>query len=421
MKKGRPGISLALAIPLIVLATSSRPAAASTRPPRDLSLRQGHWTAWEAPAIPDGAQVHIIVKGDTLWDLAAENLGDPFLWPQIWDLNRYVLDSHWIYPGDPLVMPGPLTVVADETMPEKVEPAADSDAEDQADAVGVPPEVALLPPEDASGRPAAGKWKKIDPDSAANHAEMLCAGYILPARWESDVFIYAGEEEQKLAYGTGDVVYINRGLSSGVKPGDSFFVVHEESEVTHPVSGHHLGYLVRRMAQVQVMAVQEETSTVEIVDGCDTVHLGFGLVEYSDLTSPKIKETGLERYGVEDNGAPKGRVIFTKDRRRAVGEGDIVYIDLGREDGVEVGDYLMIYRDGATDQRPNEAGFIRRRYNHRSSIPVFNTRKLPRGKTIPRRMLGQMVILASAEHTSTVKIMSSWREIYRGDEVQILN
>ncbi len=48
--------------------------------------------------------VHTIVKGDTLWDLAAHYLGDPFLWPQIWERNPYIKDSHWIYPGDPMVI-----------------------------------------------------------------------------------------------------------------------------------------------------------------------------------------------------------------------------------------------------------------------------------------------------------------------------
>jgi hypothetical protein len=50
------------------------------------------------------APVHTIVKGDTLWDLAAHYLGDPFLWPQIWERNPYIKDSHWIYPGDPVVI-----------------------------------------------------------------------------------------------------------------------------------------------------------------------------------------------------------------------------------------------------------------------------------------------------------------------------
>ena len=30
---------------------------------------------------------------------------NPYLWPQIWDQNRYITDAHWIYPGDPSSCP----------------------------------------------------------------------------------------------------------------------------------------------------------------------------------------------------------------------------------------------------------------------------------------------------------------------------
>ena len=65
-----------------------------------------HWSRYKYPeTIPDGATYYIIERGDTLWDLSAKFLGNPFLWPQIWDQNRYITDAHWIYPGDPLIMP----------------------------------------------------------------------------------------------------------------------------------------------------------------------------------------------------------------------------------------------------------------------------------------------------------------------------
>ena len=79
-------------------------------PPAHLFFVNGHWTAWEAPPTPEGAKVHIVVPGDTFWALAATDLGNPYLWPQIWNENKYIRDAHWIYPGDPIVLvPGGLT------------------------------------------------------------------------------------------------------------------------------------------------------------------------------------------------------------------------------------------------------------------------------------------------------------------------
>src|SRR5439155_12430571 len=64
-------------------------------------------------SFPEGAQIHVIVKGDTLWDLANTHFQNPYLWPQIWNENRYILDSHWIYPGDPILLPPRPTVVSE--------------------------------------------------------------------------------------------------------------------------------------------------------------------------------------------------------------------------------------------------------------------------------------------------------------------
>ena len=64
-------------------------------------------TSESEPADQDAT--YVIKKGDTLWDLAFKFLGDPFQWPRIWELNRYIANPDLIYPGNRLVIPGRTT------------------------------------------------------------------------------------------------------------------------------------------------------------------------------------------------------------------------------------------------------------------------------------------------------------------------
>jgi len=66
------------------------------------------------PSLASGQEIaagqqgtHTVVKGNTLWHLAEHYLGNPFLWPLIYEANTdRIADPHWIYPGQVFIIPG---------------------------------------------------------------------------------------------------------------------------------------------------------------------------------------------------------------------------------------------------------------------------------------------------------------------------
>ncbi|MFZ6816048.1 LysM peptidoglycan-binding domain-containing protein [Undibacterium sp. Rencai35W] len=50
--------------------------------------------------LPDAPDKHVVVKGDTLWDISAKFLSNPWCWPEVWGMNRdEIRNPHWIYPN----------------------------------------------------------------------------------------------------------------------------------------------------------------------------------------------------------------------------------------------------------------------------------------------------------------------------------
>lgn len=348
----------------------------ATTPPKNLKKVGDHWTPWDPP--PAGPDAYIIQKGDTLWDLAGKWFSDPFLWPQIWDENRYILDSHWIYPGDPLVVPGRPTVVPTEGVPPVAEVPDQGEAEEMggegegevAEVVEPPP--APLPP-------------PLEP--MADDADLYCTGTIESNLPEPSLWI-AGRDIERTIVGEGDVVFLNRGLESGLRAGDELVVLRRIGEVKHPTTGDTLGTMVRNLGKVRVMLAHEGSATAVIEMSCEDIHDGDELAPWRDVPVPMLASLPeFDRWDPTPSGGPQGHVVATRDDLDAVGDGYVIFTDLGQT-VVTPGDVVTLYRAREGD--------------------------------LPRQNLGQAVILTVGPATSTAKIVVAVRESHIGDEVEVL-
>lgn len=75
-------------------------------------------------------KVHVVVKGDCLWDLAGYYYNNPFIWRNIYNANMdKIKDPHWIYPGQEFIIPD---VPADQAVSPAEEPVEETAVQETA-------------------------------------------------------------------------------------------------------------------------------------------------------------------------------------------------------------------------------------------------------------------------------------------------
>jgi hypothetical protein len=373
------------------------PAAAADRPPRDLHMVGDHWTAWDPPtSFPEGATVYTIVSGDTLWDLAARYYGDPYLWPQLWEQNRYILDAHWIYPGDPLLIDVEVTT-------------ADEYAESVADSAG--PAAPEAEPEDPFRGILTADQVAGPPVPLGAESDIYCSGYLGPPDEEFPYALIGSEhgalrprlgpspgtgyattfesnvETVRFDLATGDVVYLDGGREAGLEPGQVLEAVLPADLVTHPLDHRRVvGRYYDTRGRVRVLSVQEETAIGEILEACGPINVGFRLRPFEIQPVPLGRTTRMRPLNFpvpEEALADAPAIVWSEDRFVSMGQGNLVYIDRGAAQDVLPGDVFTIYRR-------NQEG-------------------------LPPVVLGELAVLSVEQETALGRIMESRYVVYVGD------
>jgi LysM repeat protein len=368
------GICLALGPAMAQEASAPEPAAAKGEGPLvGPATISPHWSKYTFPtSVAEGAPYHIVQKGDTLWDLAQRYLGSPYLWPQIWDQNKYITDAHWIYPGDPLLLPQ-VAVVAQQA--------------GQPGAEGMPEEQAGMPGEAAPGAEGAAA-SRLYP--ITEEGSLRCAGYVT-TQPEDDSLVIIGSEQgaDKVAFGDRDILYLNKGSDAGVKTGDVYMAQFNAYKVKHPATGKVLGTKIQPTGWVRVVLVEEKSATVVVDHACMDMHAGDYLRPFQPVNVPLAMREPPPSGLTPPSGKAQGYVVDLSEDATIAATGNLVTIDLGSKDGIAPGNTLLAYRAVYP------------------SVPS------------PRRILGAMAVVAVRESTATAKITYANAAITNGDRVEL--
>ncbi len=314
--------------------------------------------------------IHVVVKGDTLWDICEGLYGNPWVWPKVWQLNPHITNPHWIYPGTELLVyyeipKGFETVTAIEEAAPKPE---------------LEPEVTPTP------RPPPPPLPPKAPTLTFSEIDQV--GFITPFRPKGDGVIL-GEQRQRKLIGAADKIYLQFQKSAETEMGDRFFVFTTSEIIKHPVTNKEVGYLNTILGVVEVTEVSAEFAKASVISSYESISPGDKLMPYKKRSGEITLEAGAEPI--------EGNIILSKGDTFIIGDRQIVFIDLGEADDIKAGNRFEVFRE------PKAEG------------PFSSEVKL----VLSAEPIGELLVLAVEQETAAALVTRALHEFTPGERIRL--
>ncbi len=316
------------------------------------------------PMAPDAPARYVVQPGDTLWDISAKFLTDPWYWPEIWHINPQVANPHLIYPGDELA----LTWVDGKP---QVTLATSG-------ATRLSPRVRVNPLTDAV--------RAIPYDRVA--AFMSRPSVLSTEQVKGAPYVAYGRDD-RLASAVGNDIYVRR--LSNSKVGNRYSIYHLADELKDPDDGDVLGYQGVYTGEADVKRLGDP-STLLVVDSARETLEG-------DILLPVAGDAKMDFIPRPPAKKIDGKVMSVIDDRTVVAQHDIIIINRGARDGLEPGHVLTIWQAGEQ---------VRDTTDHAVS----------RTMETPEERMGVFMVFKTYDRLSYGLALESEREIEIGDTVR---
>jgi hypothetical protein len=184
---------------------------------------------------------------------------------------------------------------------------------------------------------------------------------------------------EKILQSDSDLIFINKGKADGLEIGQVFLVLEVGDKIGN------FGYLAQKRGRAHVTFLEERRAVARLEKSCGRVMVGNYLVPFEEKEGLLGKDMGFEAFS-EGGSGPIGNIIYLERDYNQIGSGGYAIIDLGEDNGIQIGQQLTIYRT------------IR--------------------KDLPREGIGNLVVIETRAKTATIKVLSCSDAIRRGMQVQ---
>jgi LysM domain-containing protein len=398
-------------------------------PPKNLTVRpDGHVSANQDPANPEKFEVHVVKQGETLSGIAGEVLKNPRLWPQLWEQNEHIINPHWIYPNDKILIQ-PVVEVSQAKPPEP-EPVPEPAPEPPPRRTQLPPPP--QPPQPSRPAPPAFVVEPQKPVAEIKYDDLYCSGTVRTTHLPEDLKVISKFDATGAVLATDtEYVYLSQGSEDGMRAGNVYQVMRPTKTLTNPYgrskNDRNLGTHYLDVGQIRVVLVQPDYSLARVLHNCgDAVEVGDFLLPFQRLVVPAPSRPRPFSPTMTTTSGIHGMIVTTKNvllnfgssfkgsgtlagahegrleplERGVASSGSIVYIDIGQDAAVNPGDVFIVYRDVEID-------------NNLYSLPR-EAKKLRSA----RQAVGELLVLKVGERAATALVTYSTDGLVLGDQVE---
>ena len=272
------------------------------------------------PGHPD---VYSVVKGDTLWDISGTFLSKPWLWPEIWQINPQIENPHLIYPGDQIAL---VYVDGQPRLQLRRGDAGRTVRLTPSDTVSLKPQIRATPLESAI------PTIRLD----AIQSFLVQNRVVAPSLLDAAPYVVEGEAD-RIVLGAGDRVYVRGGLDEN----ESYSIVRRGPLYVDPDTQEILGREATYIGLGQAVAQEGDVATMSVTSTREEVQVGDRILPTEE------RKVDANFFPSAPNGEIRGEIISVFGGVTQVGQYDVVVINRGERENLEVGHVLAIYKRGA--------------------------------------------------------------------------